>query len=916
MSQDKPEQQSLMSRSGKGGQARLGDLLVRAGLIPQEVLGDAMRQAGNNASRVGDILVAMKYLSQHQLNMAEQAMDMMKDGSLELFDAVRALRMVHRSDTTFRDALRRAGASTGTARGGAEHSPTTELGELLADAGILNYEGIAKAQLKSQQTGLPIGRTLVQLGALTEPFLNAALNALVAIKQGRMDREVALKALKVAYKGQLTAGAAAPKLTPATIRLGDLVAAAGIASDFAVCNALELGIEQGRDVGTIMVQTGMITTETLSAAVELWQSCRNNQCSLQDACQELLEVHQCFPVTQATLAALAAAQLAAAAPPQPAAPAPAPPPAGPTATGFGNVIMPQDQTGNQRVIQLGGGPTQTSLGNVIMPDQTGSQRVIQLGPGPSAPSPDQSPPAPTGATRENLMSDLEDALARSKQGLEGMSFTDQPANLRPQGAAPPTPGQSGNFPAQSGLGQPGQPGFGQTGYGQPGFGQPGLGQQIPSTMAGAPRNSNEAVSDALSEMFGGMQVDENKVQSIEDQWRKEEEDRRRLKQELADADKQQQAQTGAALASIRSQEATSAETEMRNEQESIGLRMGNKKRNIMIGAGAGALVIILAICGMMMGGNSNSNSLESARKHLKEDMREVARQEIKLAISKQPNNPEALLILGEIQYKDSEFKEALQTFKDAEANGAKLNDNHIQMMAKSAIKVRNWTEARAITERQLAKKSTPELLVQMGRIDRDSGDTAMALSNFDKAIEGGYPYAYRERGELYFNLKQPRKAMSDFDQALKANNKDTQAHFLRARTHLLTNDPRSALEDFAAATSPDKPDAAVLAYQAVAHNRLDQHETAIDVATKALDVDRNNIVALLARADAYLAKGSYRKAEADYENVLQIEPDNSVAKNKLQKAYVARKRSTDSTEDAPANDQASPAPEETPEPTR
>ncbi len=412
MSQDQSgKSPSLLSQSfwaGKNAQVRLGDLLVRAGIIPQEVLTDAMRQAGTNTARVGEILLAMNYIQRKHLDMAIQAQDMIKDGSLDLYNAVRALRLAHRSGISFADALGRAG-HTAPSAGGKDINPVSQLGEFLIDAGILSTEQVEKARLKSNSTGLPLGRTLVLSGVLTETFLNAALNAQVLIRDGKVERDVAIKALNIAYKRQLSVDDEEKKKTQkANLKLGDLVICAGIATEFDVRNAVEMGLEQNKNVGTMLVQNGLVSEETLSAAIELQTAARNGTCSPEDAYQELWEVHCAFPVKQETLDALKMSLATKAAPPQVL-----------SDTLQMKAISMEDLQGgllSEPEPEVGaGGPmaSSTVLGNIIMPqDETQQMRAIAM-PGQVAQK------ASHTEEKKMVMADLEEAFAKSMQNVRG-----------------------------------------------------------------------------------------------------------------------------------------------------------------------------------------------------------------------------------------------------------------------------------------------------------------------------------------------------------------------------------------------------------------------------------------------------------------------------------------------------------------
>lgn len=876
MSHDEGKQGSF-SLGGKG-QISIGEMFVRAGMIPGEVLNDAMRQCGNNSARVGEALLAMNYINKRQLELANEAHNLVSQGLVDLYPAVLAIRTADRGNITLADALTRAGVSlpTGMPK---QTSNAGQLADFLLDAGVIHGEHIEKAALKSKQTRMPLGRSLVSLGFLPESLLDAALNAQELIRDGKLDRQAAAKALGIAKKQQMVIDMnERRKAQRANLKIADIVSLAGMATESDVRNAQEFALEQNKDVGTMLVLGGLISQESLSATIELWQAVRNGNCTLEDACQELQEVHAAFPVSRDSLASVQALANAPAQPQQPAAaPEPPPPPPAPapvqSSNPFGNIVMPTADAG-RGVIQLGGAPSSSPI---TPPAPQGSTPITPPAP-PSLPQPvaPTAPPSPeTPGAQPAIQSRIPGILAQQQSA------------------------QSGTYAAQGGVGAVSA------------SNQSGAYPKAPVLRG----EGNEAVADAMSQMFRGLHISGIELQNLQDKWAKEEEDRKRFQQQVAEAARATAMETST-VTSIRSQEATKADTEFQNAQEEELLAAQKKKKYIIIGGIAAAVIVgILTIMAMLNpGGPSISSHIESAKGHLNQGMLEVARREIQLAVSKKPNDPEALHIYAEILYKQSNYPECLQRYEEAEKNGAKLTEGDLEKMAYAAVRTKQWDKARAITEKQIANKSTPALLVQLARIERDSNNPEMAIAHFDQAISQGSSAVYRERGELHLQLKHGKKAQADFDSAINQNDKDMRAHFLRGRAYLLNGNASSALTDFKAAESPDKPDPQVLAYKAAAHNLLGEYSEALDAANAALQIDPNSITALLARGDAFMGRGAYRRADTDFDAVLHLDPNNTDAQEKKRKAYVGYMRANDAdSAPSPADSNTTDQKEEKPE---
>lgn len=272
----------------------IGDLLVRAGVITAKQLDEAIRLAGNKHVQVGQMLVMARHLTQHSLQAAVDAQSAVRDRTIDMNTAVKALKSACRNGQTFSDALH-------ADQYGAKEVATNKLGELLLEAGLITRDQFAKAFQRSLSTGLPLGRMLVLNGALSDPMLTTSLEIQVRVRDEMMSRDEAVRQmseLNAEGAEPLTAekvGAILETLKPPRqkkIRLGELLVLAGMLDETDVMNALELGLSQDLQIGQIFVGQGFLSEDGLEAALKLQDMVENDTLSGHHAALAIKQVQE------------------------------------------------------------------------------------------------------------------------------------------------------------------------------------------------------------------------------------------------------------------------------------------------------------------------------------------------------------------------------------------------------------------------------------------------------------------------------------------------------------------------------------------------------------------------------------------------------------------------------------------------
>ena len=87
----------------------IGELLVRAGMLSQEDLDDALDIAKDSRQLIGRVLVMSGFITDAQLQVALKAQEHLRSGQIGLDVALSTLRLANKSSISFDQALGRLG---------------------------------------------------------------------------------------------------------------------------------------------------------------------------------------------------------------------------------------------------------------------------------------------------------------------------------------------------------------------------------------------------------------------------------------------------------------------------------------------------------------------------------------------------------------------------------------------------------------------------------------------------------------------------------------------------------------------------------------------------------------------------------------------------------------------------------------
>lgn len=133
----------------------IGEILVKAGLLSQSQVDEAVKESGTRQRLIGKTMVARGWLTKEQLQAALEAQSLVRDGAVDVFRALKALSISCNFKKSFEDALQELDPLTQPLE------QTCKLGELLVEAHVLDRAGLEAAHQRCLQTGEPLGVVLV-----------------------------------------------------------------------------------------------------------------------------------------------------------------------------------------------------------------------------------------------------------------------------------------------------------------------------------------------------------------------------------------------------------------------------------------------------------------------------------------------------------------------------------------------------------------------------------------------------------------------------------------------------------------------------------------------------------------------------------------------------------------------------------
>ncbi|MBZ0187600.1 MAG: hypothetical protein K8F91_15235 [Candidatus Obscuribacterales bacterium] len=261
-----------IARERRAGPRRIGELLVAAGVVRQEVLMEALQVAKKSSTPVGRVLMTIGELSERDVLAAIEIQSMLRDNLISAEFGIRALNVCIKGHISLDEAFKRLGWDGPGKRG--EIVASGELGKLFIDAGIVSSIVVGQCMQQSEENNLPLGRCLVLARAISSNLLASALTAQVLVRDGKINYEQAVAGLGAAFRKQQSIETSlietgAYRAEPERIKVGELLSQAGLVTESDKVSAIEKGLVDNQPVGQVLVQQGMISPTALDESLKL-----------------------------------------------------------------------------------------------------------------------------------------------------------------------------------------------------------------------------------------------------------------------------------------------------------------------------------------------------------------------------------------------------------------------------------------------------------------------------------------------------------------------------------------------------------------------------------------------------------------------------------------------------------------------
>lgn len=263
---------------------RIGELLVAANVVPQEVLMEALKIAKTSQTPLGRVLLTIGVLSESDVEIAIYVQSLIRSNLISSEFGVKVINVAVKGRVPLDEAFRRLGW---TPPDDIEQKTGIlgELGELLVQAGLIDRSVLEQAIWQAQENSLPLGRCLVLNRAISSGLLQSALTAQVLIRDGKISEEQAIAGLKNAAKKQqsleqsLVDVGAFRQPAKESVKLGDLLTQAGLVTEGDKISAIEIGLNENQKIGEVLVQTGMIAPGVVDESLRLQEMVSSGEIS-------------------------------------------------------------------------------------------------------------------------------------------------------------------------------------------------------------------------------------------------------------------------------------------------------------------------------------------------------------------------------------------------------------------------------------------------------------------------------------------------------------------------------------------------------------------------------------------------------------------------------------------------------------
>lgn len=279
---------------GKDTIDSMGTLVLGTGLVNPQQLEEAKKTAKNLNVSLERALIMLKMLPDSALGTVMEAHQLVQSHTISIDLAVRAIRLARQHNMGLQDAIGVLGSVH--KKTGRVATVTTPLTDLLLQCSMVSMEQVGRAVTQAQDTGMQTGRILVLNRDVSSWMMQAALNALILARDGKITTDQAKDALNAVGHRRISVEQALFELglyvekSGQTAKIGELIAMAGFVSESDLLECLEVELVKEKQFGQILLEQGLVTHDLLETAIVLQDMVANGTLRAYQAAEALRQV--------------------------------------------------------------------------------------------------------------------------------------------------------------------------------------------------------------------------------------------------------------------------------------------------------------------------------------------------------------------------------------------------------------------------------------------------------------------------------------------------------------------------------------------------------------------------------------------------------------------------------------------------
>jgi hypothetical protein len=264
---------------------RLGEILVEAGVIDNELVNQSLSIAKNSKLPIGRVLSMYGFANERVIESAVEAQRGLRDGRFNRQQATQLVRVAYTSHVTIDQAQSLVGLRM------ADSSSFGEVGKMLLAAGIVDTVILQQAEIELKHTNGCLGQWLIEKQHVTPQLLINTFHLTLLCRDEAIPKLDAVSTLQKINAEKITLGEAATALSlgqlpeQKDIHLAAFLIIGHLVPQKQMIEALESCIERKTFVGLILVEQMILTPVTLDAAVHLQEMFEHELITLIEGCE-------------------------------------------------------------------------------------------------------------------------------------------------------------------------------------------------------------------------------------------------------------------------------------------------------------------------------------------------------------------------------------------------------------------------------------------------------------------------------------------------------------------------------------------------------------------------------------------------------------------------------------------------------